>query len=153
MKKKVTFLIMALLIMTVPNLIFAFDPNITDPSPSIDPSLAETSRFFLGAIRWIGYAIAIGMLIYIGIKYMMSSANEKANLKSASINYIIGAIVVAASVTIFDWCIEFFSDAKGGTGANTGTGAGSSSGITNTGVIGGTIGLENMFENDLHTRD
>ena len=29
----------------------------------------------LGFIKWVGYAFAVGMLLYIGIKYVMASAN------------------------------------------------------------------------------
>lgn len=54
----------------------------------------------LSYIQWFGYAVAIGMILYVGIKYMMASANEKADLKKASINYVIGAIVVAAATAI-----------------------------------------------------
>ena len=43
----------------------------------------------LGNIQWIGYAIAIGMLIYIGIKYTMASASEKADLKGYMIKFVI----------------------------------------------------------------
>ena len=54
----------------------------------------------LGYIQWFGYAMAVGMLLYIGIKYMMSSANDKADLKKGSVNYVIGAVIVAAAATI-----------------------------------------------------
>lgn len=62
--------------------------------------LGNIASTVLGGIQFVGYAFAIGMLIYIGIKYMMSSANEKADLKKGSINYVIGAILVAAASTI-----------------------------------------------------
>ena len=83
-------------------------PTIADPSV---PSGATTAvEKILGFIQWVGYAIAVGMLIYIGIKYMMASANEKADLKSGSIKYVIGAIVVAAAATICGWITDFGVD-------------------------------------------
>lgn len=54
----------------------------------------------LGFIRFIGYGVAIGMILYIGIKYMMSSAADKADLKKGSVNYVIGALLVAGATTI-----------------------------------------------------
>ena len=54
----------------------------------------------LGMIQWIGYAIAVGMLIYIGIKYVTASANDKAELKNAMVKYVVGAILIAAASTI-----------------------------------------------------
>ena len=61
----------------------------------------------LGAIQWVGYAFAVGMLIYIGIKYVMAAANEKADLKKGAINYVIGAIVIAGAAKICDWIVTF----------------------------------------------
>ena len=57
----------------------------------------------LGAMQWVGYAIAVGMLIYIGIKYVMSAADERANLKGALVKYVIGAILIVAAVTVVGW--------------------------------------------------
>ena len=71
-----------------------------------DPSISGTNPFsnmgntVLGFIQWFGYVVAVGMLIYIGIKYMMSSANDKADLKKGSVNYVIGAVLVAAAATV-----------------------------------------------------
>ena len=47
------------------------------------------------------------MLIYIGIKYTMSAANEKADLKRGLINFVIGAVIIAGAATICGWLAEF----------------------------------------------
>lgn len=54
----------------------------------------------IGVFRWIGYAIAVGMLIFIGIKYVMASADEKADLKKSLVKYVIGAILIIGAVSI-----------------------------------------------------
>ena len=54
----------------------------------------------LNALAWFGYAIALGMFIYIGVKYAMSAANEKANVKQGLINYLIGAVLIASASVI-----------------------------------------------------
>lgn len=59
-----------------------------------------TASNILGAMQWIGYAIAVGMLIYIGIKYTMSAADERANLKGSLVKYVIGAVLIASAVTV-----------------------------------------------------
>ena len=61
----------------------------------------------LGLLQWIGYAFAIGMLIYIGIKYTMSAANEKADLKKGLINFVIGAVLIAGAATVCGWVAKF----------------------------------------------
>ena len=62
-----------------------------------------TAGSILGFVQWIGYAIAIGMLIYIGIKYVTSPAAEKADVKQALVKYVIGAILIAGAATISGW--------------------------------------------------
>ncbi len=56
----------------------------------------------INAIAWIGYSISFGMLIYIGIKYMLSAANEKAVLKEGAINYVIGGVLIACASFVAD---------------------------------------------------
>lgn len=64
---------------------------------------AETSiKTILGniinVVAWFGYAIALGTLIFIGIKYVMSGANEKAQIKGMIPKYLIGiALIVCCS--------------------------------------------------------
>lgn len=117
MKKYITVLIVFLLIF-VPSIALAY-VSLT-PSPSAPDGISPMAQTILGAIQYIGYAIALGMIIYVGIKYTMSAANEKADLKRASINYVIGAIIIAGAVTICNWVVLFFQDANsGGTGGGT----------------------------------
>ena len=78
-----------------------------DVTPSVVSDLSGNVYAVLGAIQWIGYAFAIGMLIYIGIKYTMSAANEKADLKRGLINFVIGAVIIAGAATICGWLAEF----------------------------------------------
>lgn len=57
----------------------------------------------LSAILWFGYAIALGMVVYIGIKYIMGAADAKANMKSAIVAWLIGAFIIVACTTIVGW--------------------------------------------------
>lgn len=79
----------------------------TISSPNMSDYGGNAVGLILGAIQWIGYAFAIGMLIYIGIKYTMSAANEKADLKKGLINYVIGAVIIAGAATICGWVVSF----------------------------------------------
>ena len=64
----------------------------------------------IGFIQYAAWAIAIGMIIYIGIKYTMSAANEKADLKKGLINFVIGAVIIAGAATICGWLASFGSE-------------------------------------------
>ena len=54
--------------------------------------LKGVSQNFLKALAWFGAAIALGVLIMLGIKYLMSGANERANLKGKIPLYVTGII-------------------------------------------------------------
>ena len=70
-------------------------------------SVAAIAGRILGAIQAVAFAIAVGMLIVMGMKYMLAAADEKAELKKATINYFIGAIIVFGASTIFRILVDF----------------------------------------------
>ena len=103
MKRAFSFLLVALVIIGTFGMVRAAsgDPvQVTPPTRDITGGVAGK---ILGYIQWVGYAIAIGMLIYIGIKYTMASASEKADLKGYMIKYVIGAVLISGAVTIAGW--------------------------------------------------
>ena len=53
-------------------------------------------NFIIGAIRRIGEAISIVMLMVIGIKYIFGSVAEKAEYKQTMMPYVLGAILIFA---------------------------------------------------------
>lgn len=54
----------------------------------------------LGTLQWVGYLVAIGMIIWVGIKYLMSGAGEKAKAKETLVPIVIGAILIAGATWI-----------------------------------------------------
>ena len=54
----------------------------------------------LAVIRNVGVGIAFVMLMFIGCKYMLASAGERADIKKYAMNYVIGAIVMFAAATV-----------------------------------------------------
>ena len=109
MMKKIMLSIMVILIISTS--VFAFDYRVEKVDPKAPEKISNMAVEILGALQWFGYAIAIGMIIYIGIRYVLSAANEKASLKQSSINYVIGAIIVASCTTIFPAIVGMFEKA------------------------------------------
>lgn len=107
MKKIVSILLVFAMILSISSIAYAMPSALENVEAKAPGDSAGTVVSILGVIQWIGYAFALGMLIYIGIRYVMAAANEKADLKKGSINYVIGAIVIAGAVTICDWIISF----------------------------------------------
>ena len=60
----------------------------------------------------VGFLISVGVLMVLGIKYMMGSAEEKAEYKKTFIPYIIGAIILFAAVSIVSLTEVFKSEFK-----------------------------------------
>ena len=106
MKRVISVLLTLAMLATMFSTVFALPGDLTSVDPKLEQGSGAVSKI-LGAIQWIGYAFAIGMLIYIGIKYTMSAANEKADLKRGLINFVIGAVIIAGAATICGWLAEF----------------------------------------------
>ena len=60
----------------------------------------------LNAILWVAYAIALGCLLFFGIKYLLSGANDKAKIKGILPQYIVGLGLIVCSFTIATWLVE-----------------------------------------------
>ena len=80
------------------------DIPITTPT---DTTFTGIVGKIIGFIQYAAWAIAIGMIIYIGIKYMMSGAGDKAKVKETLLPYLVGAICVGAATTIASFAIGF----------------------------------------------
>lgn len=110
MKKIVKLLpIMLLAIM----LISTFSPVFAKPT---DPSSLEgttTTSFdsigqkIIGMVQAIGSIASVLVLVILGIKYMMGSAEEKAEYKKTMIPYLIGAILVFAASNLASMIFGF----------------------------------------------
>lgn len=72
--------------------------NISNPTGV--SSLTEMSGKIIGVIYTVAVAVSIGMMLVIGIKYITSSADQKASLKARAIPYLIGAILVFGAANI-----------------------------------------------------
>lgn len=105
--KKVLAIIMIMLI-AMSSSVFAYSTITTTPhAPSNGGSLQEKATGVLGVIQWVGYIVAIGMLIWVGIKYVTSGAGEKAKAKETLIPIVIGAVLIAGAT----WIAQFIFNA------------------------------------------
>lgn len=84
------FLTIAMVCGAIDSVVFA--SSVSDISGSVTK--------IVKAVAYIGYALAIAMLAFLGIKYAMSPANEKADVKQASTSYVIGAFLIFCASSI-----------------------------------------------------
>lgn len=68
--------------------------------------LNSTSNFSYNLLLGIGIITAVGVGIALGIKYMVGSIDEKAELKQVLIGYLVSCIVVFGAFGIWKLVIE-----------------------------------------------
>lgn len=79
-----------------------------------DASKAKTAAetiigTILDVVRIVGMAVAMIILTFIGIKFMLASPSERANIKQYSMNYIIGAFILIGGVSLLT-VVKNFAD-------------------------------------------
>lgn len=80
------------------------NPNFYNPKSEdnvIDADkLKDIGNIIIGYLQAIGSVVSVVVLIVLGIKYMIGSAEEKAEYKKTMMPYLIGAIMVFAITNI-----------------------------------------------------
>ena len=107
MKKQVKIISVLLMALTmVSTSVFAtvsIDQTIKDMANGSGKQPTEVvnlGKTIVTIMQTVGIVVAVVVLLVIGIKYMIGSAEEKAEYKKTMIPYIIGAILLFASTTI-----------------------------------------------------
>lgn len=75
-------------------------PEIKDLFDNMGSDTAEIGNNILGIIQIVGTLITFGVLMILGIKYMMGSVEEKAEYKRSMLPYIIGVVLLFCAVNI-----------------------------------------------------
>ena len=110
MKKQVriisTILMVIMIITTISSVVLASsDPGqvldkLTGVSSVTDGRLVDFGNAFIAVVRTLGVIIAVVILLILGIKYMLGSAEERAEYKKTMVPYVVGAILIFASTAI-----------------------------------------------------
>ena len=87
-----------------------WNPQPLTPTSSDDSKIGSAGKKIAGSIlsvlQAICAAVVVGMLIYLGIKYMTKGAGEKASVKDSILPWIIGAILVGGASTIGNYAVN-----------------------------------------------
>lgn len=105
MKKKINIVIKLLLIIIIISFVFiglncyatdVINPNTYNPNGHLteDNNVNTAIGQIVGIIRVIGSVASVGVVIVIGIRYMTSSVDGKAEYKKTMMQYLIGAILI-----------------------------------------------------------
>lgn len=98
------FIIVVLFIMLMSTTVFASRIDVSKLEDISNPtgvaSLTEMSGKILNVIYTVAVFASVAMMLVIGIKYITSSPDQKASLKSRAIPYLIGAFLVFGTANI-----------------------------------------------------
>ena len=78
-----------------------FDTYANDTANVSKESLQNFSNTFYGIFLAVASAVTVIVGLIIGIKYMLSSVGERANVKQMLIPYVVGCVVVYGSFGIW----------------------------------------------------
>lgn len=111
--KIILVLIITFVLINVFGVVFAkVNPDDYNPSSLTDDdtklAFAKT-QMILGAIRNISIVVSVITLMIIGLKYIIGSAEEKANYKETMIPYIIGCILAVSGTTLVSFIYNAFN--------------------------------------------
>ena len=76
--------------------------------------VGEMADVIIGVIQVIGVAVAIIMLIMLGIKYVSAAPSEKADIKKSAVIYIVGAVLLFGASLVLGLVKNLISDFGGG---------------------------------------
>lgn len=106
--KIISILLIALMMIAIATPVFATITTESKPSEIVKPDMNNTENItgiggkITGIIRVVGTIVAVAILVVLGIKYMMGSAEEKAEYKKTLFPYIVGAILIFAASSLTD---------------------------------------------------
>ena len=107
----IIFLILILSLLFITNA-YAIDFEPNDWSPTSTTTVTGGDRVLnignviVGVVQTVASIASVGVLIVIGIKYMMGSAEEKAEYKKTALPYVIGAILTFGITNILAIIID-----------------------------------------------
>lgn len=74
-----------------------------------DQETAEMMSILFNSLVTMGVIITVAIGGVLGVKFMTSSAEDKAKVKESMIPYVVGSAVVFGAFTVWKICINIFS--------------------------------------------
>ena len=76
--------------------------------------ITNVGNSIIGILQVVGIVLSVIVLIVLGIKYMMGSAEEKAEYKKTMMPYIVGAALIFAASAFAQVIYKFFTSVSAG---------------------------------------
>lgn len=118
MSKIMFIVLMAMILVTITTTVMAADSTTTITPSSIDGTsgvdvgnISTLGNSVVKILTTVGVVASVIVLVVLGIKYMMGSAEEKAEYKKTLMPYVIGAGLVFAASGIANIVYTFMQNA------------------------------------------
>lgn len=117
MMKIFTMVLTVVMILSIASNVLALEPSDITAKGDVTGAteMQNIGQSIVGILQTIGIILSVVVLIILGIKYMMGSAEEKAEYKKTMIPYLVGAALIFAASMFAQVAYQFF------TGISTGT--------------------------------
>ena len=110
--KILTFIVTVLLVVAIGGTtVFGLTPSEMTGTAPTDDSIKTLGNKIIGILQTVGIVLSVVILVILGIKYMMGSAEEKAEYKKTMIPYIVGAAFIFLAPTIANVVYNFLKTA------------------------------------------
>ncbi len=116
MSKVISVLLIVMILVAIGTNVFAAVSGVTNPSTLTGQTVQGTDKItnignqLITILTIVGTVASVIVLIVLGLKYMMGSAEEKAEYKKTMMPYIIGAALVFAASAIAGILYSFLSN-------------------------------------------
>ena len=109
--KIVSMILITMAIISIAVNCFALTP--TDIKPTENPTgyseINTLGNNLVGILQVVGVVLAVVIIIVLGIKYMLGSAEEKSEYKKSMLPYVVGAAFIFAGSIFANVIYQFFT--------------------------------------------
>ncbi len=112
--KLLPIMILMIMLLSTVSVVFAAPTNPSALQGTTTQSFDNIGKRIIGMVQAIGSIASVLVLVILGIKYMMGSAEEKAEYKKTFIPYLVGAILVFAASNLASMIFGFATTVTNG---------------------------------------
>lgn len=106
-----SILVMVIMLSSIALNVFALSPSdiTADSTVKGATEITTVGKKVVGILQAVGVILSVIVLIVLGIKYMIGSAEEKAEYKKTMMPYIVGAALIFAASAFAQVIYKFFT--------------------------------------------
>lgn len=110
-------LMVLIVIMVFSSIAYADDDNFSFSqiennaleNDTVKNPIKDAIKSVISVIRIVATGVAIVMISVVAMKYMMAAPGDRADMKKASIQYVVGAVVVFGAANILTILVDAFT--------------------------------------------